>query len=285
MAEPTTNDMQSPLPLAEKLGLETTPTKPLCHYTSQTGLIGILKSKAMWATDAGYLNDSQEVIYAVNLANRYFRDRRHKDLRRVMEMSNILEQTEGLIDKLPVYVASFSEEPDLLSQWRGYCPSGPGFAVCFTADQMAQVATSKNWMLFKCIYDVEQQFEVIKQMDEHAESCYEAGTTPPVQVMFGIALFHFATVLKHPKFKEEAEWRAIQRVGGTPSVRPGASTLIPYINFQLTMNPTDSLKLAGLVVGPTPHARRAVRAVKALFAERNVICPEPRSSEIPFRNW
>lgn len=30
--------------------------------------------------------------------------------------------------------------------------------------------------------------------------------------MFGITLFHFATVLKHPKFKEEAEWRAIQRV-------------------------------------------------------------------------
>ncbi len=64
----------------------------------------------------------------------------HKDLRRVMEMSNILEQTEGLIDKLPVYVTSFSEEPrTFLSQWRGYCSSGPGFAVCFTADQMTPV--------------------------------------------------------------------------------------------------------------------------------------------------
>jgi hypothetical protein len=279
--------MQSPLPLAERLGLETTPTKPLCHYTSQNGLIGILKDKAMWATDAAYLNDSQEFIYAVNLANRYFRDRRHKDLRRVMEMSNILEQTEGLIDRLPVYVASFSEEPDLLSQWRGYCPSGPGFSVCFAADQMTQVASAKGWKLYKCVYDVDQQLDVIRKLTEHAESCYEAGTTPPVEVMFGMALFPFAAVLKHPKFKEEAEWRAIQLdlARGTPSVRPGASTLIPYINFQLTMNPRDSLELAGLVVGPTPHASLAIRAVKTLLQEKDTVCPEPVSSEIPFRNW
>ena len=157
--EPTTNELPSPLPLAEKLGLETIPTRPLCHYTSQRGLIGILKSRTMYATDAAYLNDSQEVVYAVNLAKKYFRNRHPKGLRFAMEMSNILEQTEGLVSKLPVYVASLSKEPDLLSQWRGYCSEGPGFAVCLSADQMTKIATANQWTLLKCIYDEEQQIE------------------------------------------------------------------------------------------------------------------------------
>src|ERR1700733_1024403 len=285
MAEPTTNELQSPLSLAEKLGLETTPTKPLFHFTSQNGLIGILKSKSMYATDATYLNDSQEVVYAVSLAKKYFKNRPPKELRFAMEMMNVLDQTESLVGKLPVYVASFSEEPDLLSQWRGYCPQGPGFALCFAADRMATIASAKQWALFKCIYDEAQQIEVIKKIEEHAKSSYDPTKTSPLHVIFGLTLLSFATVLKHPKFREETEWRAIQRVGGTPSIRAGASTLIPYIDFPLTINATDSLELARLVVGPTPHANLAVRAAKALLQARSVTCPEPVSSEIPFRNW
>lgn len=285
MPEPTTNELQSPLPIAEGLGLETTPTRDLCHYTSQRGLIGILKDKTMYATDATYLNDSQEVVYAVNLAKKYFKGRPSKDLRFVMGMMNILDQTESLVGKLPVYVTSFSEEPDLLSQWRGYCSEGPGFALCLSPDRITKIATAYQWTLFKCIYDEAQQVEVLKKMEEHANSCYEEGKTPPMEVMFGLTLLHFATVLKHPKFEEESEWRAIQRVGGTPSIRPGASTLVPYINFPLTMNPKEPVELSALVVGPTPHASLAVRAAKSLLQKKDTVCPEPVSSEIPFRNW
>lgn len=103
-------------------------------------------------------------------------------------------------------------------------------------------------------------------------------------------------VFKHPKFKEESEWRAIKRTGGTPfavpgvpaippRIRPGASMLIPYIPFPLTLNPNEPVELSGLVVGPTPHSTLALRAAKSLLDEKNVICPEPVSSEIPFRNW
>jgi hypothetical protein len=239
----------------------------------------------MYATDAAFLNDSQEVVYAVNLAKKYFRDRPSRGLRPVMEMMNILDQTESLIAKLPVYVASFSEEPDLLSQWRGYCSEGPGFALCFSPERTRKIATAAQWTLFKCIYDEAQQVEVIRKIEEHATSSYEAGKTPPLQVIFGLTLLSFATALKHPKFKEESEWRAIQRVGGTPSIRPGASTLVPYVNFPLTANPKDALELAALVVGPTPHASLALRAAKSLLQETSTICPEPVSSEIPFRNW
>ena len=163
MPEPKTNEIQSPLPLAEKLDLETTPTKPLCHYTSQNGLIGILKSKSMYATDAAYLNDSQEVVYAVSVAKRCFQKRRLKEQ---VDMSDILGKTESLAGKLPVYVASFSEEPDLLSQWRGYCWEGSGFALCVSAQRMMTLARTRDGGFFKCIYDEDAQFEVLKRMEE-----------------------------------------------------------------------------------------------------------------------
>jgi hypothetical protein len=72
----------------------------------------------------------------------------------------------------------------------------------------------------------------------------------------------------------------IRESGPWPSV-----TRVPYIDFPLTINATESLGLARLVVGPTPHANLAVRAAKALLQARSVTCPEPVSSEIPFRNW
>ena len=39
----------------------------LFHYTTATGLLGILGSSTLWASDVRFLNDSQEAIYAQDL--------------------------------------------------------------------------------------------------------------------------------------------------------------------------------------------------------------------------
>jgi hypothetical protein len=39
----------------------------LFHYTSATGLRGILQSLSLWASDLRFLNDAQEAIYALDL--------------------------------------------------------------------------------------------------------------------------------------------------------------------------------------------------------------------------
>ena len=287
---------KTPVSFSQKLGLKTKPTKALCHYTSQNGLIGILRGKAMYATDAAYLNDSEEVIYAINLAKKYFRNHHTKDPRFMTEVNKILEKASGHAGHLPVYVASFSEEPDLLSQWRGYCPNGPGFALSLSADRMMTLGQTHDWEIFKCIYDEDEQVEVFKRMLDEAGSVTSPLKGFPTEVAFGLLLLYFASVFKHPKFKEESEWRATKRTGGSPivlpgkpvippNVRPGSSMLIPYIPFPVTRKPTEAIELSQLVVGPTPHPSLAVRAVNALLNEYKVVCAEVSSSEIPFRNW
>jgi hypothetical protein len=39
----------------------------LYHYTSSIGLLGILNTQKIWATEASHLNDSQEIKYGINL--------------------------------------------------------------------------------------------------------------------------------------------------------------------------------------------------------------------------
>lgn len=41
--------------------------KPLYHYTSQTGLLGIISKKSIWATAINYLNDTLEFEYSMKL--------------------------------------------------------------------------------------------------------------------------------------------------------------------------------------------------------------------------
>jgi hypothetical protein len=106
------------------------PEKSLCHYTSATGLIGILESKQLYATDVRFLNDSQELLYAVDLAKQYLTNQplQSKDDERKAFADfalKLLDTKDNLVVILgtPTFVASFSEENDLLSQWRGYCPN------------------------------------------------------------------------------------------------------------------------------------------------------------------
>jgi hypothetical protein len=142
------------------------PEKSLCHYTSATGLIGILESKQLYATDVRFLNDSQELLYAVDLAKQYLTNQplQSKDDERKAFADfalKLLDTKDNLVVILgtPTFVASFSEENDLLSQWRGYCPNGNGFAISFSPDCIMELAKAHRWQLLKCLYSKREQDE------------------------------------------------------------------------------------------------------------------------------
>jgi hypothetical protein len=55
-----------------------------------------------------------------------------------VEVINAFHQAWGQLSKeisslkdAPVYIASFSEHKDVLSQWRGYCGKGNGYSIGF----------------------------------------------------------------------------------------------------------------------------------------------------------
>ena len=47
----------------------TAPAKPLYHYTSLQGLLRIVRSKVLWASEVHYLNDAEELKCFANSIN------------------------------------------------------------------------------------------------------------------------------------------------------------------------------------------------------------------------
>ena len=58
-----------------------------------------------------------------------------------------------------IFIASFSEEFDLLSQWRGYCPPNDGICIGFDKEIIKEFCTKNNFKFEKCIYEKKLQIE------------------------------------------------------------------------------------------------------------------------------
>ncbi len=52
------------------------PPDSIYHYTTQLGLLGIVKEGKIWATMSRYLNDASEFVFAQEVARKVVTDRK-----------------------------------------------------------------------------------------------------------------------------------------------------------------------------------------------------------------
>jgi hypothetical protein len=141
----------------------------------------------------------------------------------------ILLRVASLIDFFEqgyVYTASFAEDDDLLSQWRGY---GAGGGVClgFVVSDLQRVAERAGFRLVKCIYEQSQKTPLD---DERVEEFANQIVTRYQQL---------ACAFKDPSFREECEWRIISKFvpldHQSVRVRGMATMLVPYFEVDLDL--------------------------------------------------
>ncbi|GJN97016.1 hypothetical protein NJB18091_23810 [Mycobacterium marinum] len=153
-----TSNAESNQGIADDLVLE---TSDLYHYTTVEGLYGILESGELWATHAGYLNDTEEFTYGLGIIMDELRDiRADLETRRLGREAGLNWQAgfvEAMLmvydphfvpaeedfdlfkdmppgeragtynylwDVITPFVTCLSTERDQLSQWRGYARGG-----------------------------------------------------------------------------------------------------------------------------------------------------------------
>lgn len=112
--------------------------KTLYHYTSMSGLLGIVRTEQIWASHIRYLNDVSEQDHIWSLVRARVAERLAQATERTVKVR--LEELLAAVDQRRVediYVASFSADGDLLSQWLSYCPQGNGFAIGFSTRSMS----------------------------------------------------------------------------------------------------------------------------------------------------
>ena len=129
------------------------------HYTDARGIVGIVQSNSLWASNAVFLNDASELIYLQNVVPAVIEELRTRYTdRHALSFITSFESwvpivTSGPGNMAEPYVACFCADGDLLSQWRGYTPVGRGFAIGF---RTTSLVTEPDF-LRRVIYDEARQ--------------------------------------------------------------------------------------------------------------------------------
>lgn len=253
------------------------------HYTSPDGLLGILKSRKIWATDFRHLNDSREVLAGVEASIPIIAEEVNLGLKRLKgdltdelrpAMDAIGEGAFGGVERWlsdnSIFVASCSEPGDSLPQWREYGGRCAGFSIGIDPRAVMVPSTLESFDLFKCVYHADNLSGILRT---RARAIFDALETALAYILrqqepeekllqknisligwTAIALHRLqaeaAICYKDSGFESEQEWRF---VGGFPlgfalgeqEFRSSAYGITPYIELDL---PTGSIK--EIIVGP-----------------------------------
>ena len=161
---------------------ESIPDGLIYHYTTAKGLEGIIRTQEIHATHTDYLNDLSEVQYGRHIVATIL-DHKHPHWsngeKSLMPMVGQEPDPVKFLDQFPadkrsvwallfgirtyilnhrdhnIYVASFCESDDMLSQWRGYGNRGGGYSIGFKVNKsIIKTGIGDNqYGLFKVIYD------------------------------------------------------------------------------------------------------------------------------------
>lgn len=195
-----------------------------------------------------------------------------------------------------VYVASFTEEGDLLSQWRGYCPKG-GFSIGFHFDLLSYIAEIHDSFLLPCVYDFKIQKKIIEELlvsynKKYSESLKNNDKNNSDELArsisneFIISLFALAPMLKHESFKEEKEWRIVSsllRVMPDIQFRANESNIIPYIEISLCQS-KEEIEFKKIFIGPSSINQYSKEAVLQLLRKNRLHHNAIRLSSAPYRS-
>jgi hypothetical protein len=282
------------------------------HYTTGDGLLGIVGSGRIWATQISCLNDAAELRYPANklieALQRVRADRLQERETQLVEKA-ILGLSADPAPSSYWCVASFSEEPDDLSQWRAYGGGEGGYAVGFDSEitRTSFSANGHQGGLVSVCYNTGIHDDIaasianatLRFFREGVEAREGAGIDPSEWTSnfldaWAIALTYVAPLIKHPKFEGEKEWRIIRMLqhDDVPNLqyRQRQSLLARYL--PLALPPANAaagsrlLPICGVRIGPSRHQRVSAVSVNTLL--RGAGYPEDvysnvSPSEVPFQ--
>jgi hypothetical protein len=266
------------------------------HYTDSGGLIGIIESRALRATNVWFMNDTVEATFGWERIERFLASKTPSSPQEgeVIQLAlRALSNIRGADDLPDSYIACFSEKENDLSQWRAYGHSR-GFSIAFDSEELDRLAqsisnTSPLPAIRKVAYTDELQEyilqtnymqQVLTQLPRGAGSDAMAGAFMFVAIMS-------APSLKHPAFQAEDEWRLqfrLDKSSDQVKFRDSAIGVTPYIEMSLCEPGSNIISCIREVrVGPQRHPAEALRAAQQLLTRNGLGAVAVKPSTIPLR--
>lgn len=252
-----------------------TTTSIIYHYTTISGLIGIVTHHELWASDCRFLNDGTELTYA---RDKFFTEVRKLKLPPLEDGGYILAGRKS--NYFRMFIVCFCENGDLLSQWRGYA-ADQGYALGF---DVKLLKAQNQGELISVRYGIENPAEYFKQELNLAS---QPTAHPGVAEWYASeSLLPRLAGVKHPSFAEEQEWRLIKQL---PAYELNEHNYI--LKFRLSsmgpvayiVNSFSPTCLREIVVGPGSYITPRVEAVQSMLEYLGLREVKVRVSKTPLR--
>lgn len=269
----------------------------LYHYTSIEAFKSIIDNGEIWATAANYLlNDPTEMTHAEKIVLETLKERkeRFKEEGLYERFENVIKGDNAL--KQYVCVFSFTEEEDLLSQWREYCPKG-GVSIGFSGDKIKRnigdaciqdgtyVENYNDYIreayIYKCIYEPKEQRQKINELFDFLLK----HTDFQLYGFFSKMIQTFSYSFKHISFKEENEWRLVYWPDENKlKYRVKDSILIPYFPF-LTIDHNKESIISKIMIGPSRNKENLKNSITSYLKNSRVspFIEEVKITDTPYQ--
>src|ERR1035437_7701891 len=252
----------------------------LWHHTNAEGLLGIVCGQQFRATDVFFFNDLSEVHYALELIEKAL-----PEVLAEFQRGPATQVVDGLVAQVAalrraprfpyrMHAVCFCQEPDLLSQWRGYGALGGGFALGFSTEAILDHIQGTDLIVSQVYYDRAKQLTLVREtikcacqtlirvaanVDDRKDIKELARQT--ARFVMSI-LYQLIVALKSAAFQEEREWRVVNFVPEQSSVEfvVRRGIVVPYVTLSLPMS-----TLRRVQTGPALEPENAVRSVKELL--------------------
>ena len=209
------------------------PEDLLYHYCSLETFLAIVQNKTIRLGDITKSNDAEELTwfskqfhefvkawidfkYKYNSRNEFESLHNPNDLENPCVIhSKKVEFYDLLADLSGVRICAFclSEQPDLLSQWRGYADDGKGISIGFKKNAIGKYLSTmdNSFALKKITYDADnfqagmnQLFDMVDPRSGDPQRFIDTDISDSIR-----DFAYTAACYKNPSFEEEKEWRII----------------------------------------------------------------------------
>lgn len=251
--------------------MKNTNPETLFHYCSNETFCSILESKTLRLSSMSLSNDEMEGKWFYKILKENVDTMNHKDV-----AEYIFDNTKNVADSLQIDSLSmcFSEDADLLSQWRGYAAEGAGVSIGIEFNYLNAIKTTKQGSgasLCKVEYAKDIQTDIVRACLENLEENYldkilgfknaSGGekmdelierTTGWLDLIRELVL-DYGFKFKNPAFSEEKEWRLNtgamhgRDMSDPVLYRGNGNKIVPYRECHFD---TESNALVKVILGP-----------------------------------
>jgi len=267
-------------------------THQVHHYCSTSVFLSIIAKKQIWLTALSQSNDHLEGKWMLQHWLDLF-DRSNEPNRHLLKKGARIAVENTLYHNIALGTC-FSEDSDLLSQWRGYADDGAGFSISFdksgledlAAEDKSGLSLSMSKISYGYINITETNLVVKILSDAFGEDAkkYREGNdgvgdlklrfTPEKYKIQKDAARRLFTV-KNRAFSEEKEWRlfaydSISNLRGV-EFRESRGAISPFVKLAIPIN-----IIRGVTLGPTN--KTPIKIIEEALKVYGIECHVSRSS-------